>query len=81
MVDEIERIREIPDPTQRALAAAESINGCKKNIEELAEIRRLSISQLVNDGIPRQEIAALLGTTKGRITQILSKSNSKPRTD
>ncbi|GAM47121.1 sigma-70 family RNA polymerase sigma factor [Nocardia seriolae] len=69
--DEFEAVRRDPDPLRRGRRATELITFYQQRATELARLRRASISEAYHNlGMNYTEIAAELGITKGRITQI-----------
>lgn len=69
--DDIEELREDPDPVHQAARATELINECRQRIIQLAALRRTAIERAHRDrGMTYADVAESLGITKGRIGQI-----------
>lgn len=69
--DDIEELREEPDPVHQAARATELINECRQRITQLAALRRTAIEHAHHDhGMSFADVADSLGITRGRITQI-----------
>ncbi|WIY00076.1 hypothetical protein QRX60_39420 [Amycolatopsis mongoliensis] len=73
--DEFERVHHDPDPIRRAKRSTALIETYMGRVAELSRLRKEAIEQAHDDGgMSYTEIAAALGITKGRITQIRSQS-------
>ncbi|MFE3195858.1 sigma factor-like helix-turn-helix DNA-binding protein [Nocardia sp. NPDC059240] len=70
--DELDQLRDDPDPLRRAKLATELMNVYQQRAAELALMRKEAIEEAHDMGLEYQEIAARLGITKGRISQIRS---------
>lgn len=69
--DQFERVRREPDPIRRARMAGELITIYQQRGAELARLRKEAINQAADErGLSYANIAAELGLTRGRITQI-----------
>jgi hypothetical protein len=70
-VDQFERVRREPDPLRQAKLASELISTYQQRSVELARLRREAINRAADErGLSFSSIAAELGLTRGRITQI-----------
>jgi hypothetical protein len=70
-VDPFERVRREPDPLRQAKLASELITLYQQRSVELARLRREAINRAASEqGLSYSSIAAQLGLTRGRITQI-----------
>lgn len=76
--DEFTRVRRDPNPVRRAKRATALIETYRRRMVDLAFTRKEAIEQAHEDGMTYTEIAAALGLTKGRITQIRSQSTPRP---
>lgn len=74
--DAFEAVRREPDPLRRARRALELQTVYQQRAVELSRLRRTAIEDAYRGGMSYQDIAAALGVTKGRITQI--RSNAPP---
>ncbi|MFJ9365201.1 sigma-70 family RNA polymerase sigma factor [Nocardia sp. NPDC101769] len=71
--DEFDAVRHDPDPVRRGRRAGELMTVYQQRATELARVRRAAIDEAYRErGLSYTEIAAQLGLTKGRITQIRS---------
>lgn len=71
--EEFESVRRDPDPIRRGQRATELLTIYQQRATELARLRKAAIEEAHRDqGMSYTEIAAALGITKGRITQIRS---------
>jgi len=78
--DEFEVVRRDPDPLRRGRRATELLITYQQRATELARIRRAAVEQAHREkGLSYTEIAAALGLTKGRITQIKSTAPAAER--
>ncbi|MFI6364469.1 sigma-70 family RNA polymerase sigma factor [Nocardia sp. NPDC050630] len=69
--DEFDAVRSDPDPLRRGRRAAELITVYQQRAAELARLRRAAIDEAHHTlGLNYTDIAAQLGITKGRVTQI-----------
>ncbi|BCJ66251.1 hypothetical protein [Polymorphospora rubra] len=69
--DQFERVRREPDPLRRAKLASELILVYQQRSVELARLRKEAINRAATErGLSFTSIAAELGLTRGRITQI-----------
>ncbi|MEU4245836.1 hypothetical protein AB0F15_00305 [Amycolatopsis sp. NPDC026612] len=75
--DEFESVRRDPDPLRRGKRASSLLTVYQQRATELARLRKAAIEEAHQQlGLSYTEIAASLGITKGRVTQIRS---SAPR--
>jgi len=75
--DGFESVRRDPDPVRRGRRATDLLTVYQQRAAELARVRRAAIEEAHRErGMSYTEIAAALGITKGRITQI---RNTAPR--
>lgn len=70
--DEFEKVRNDPDPIRRGQRATDLITTYQQRATELARLRKEAIEEAHRNGLSYTEIAAKLGVTKGRISQIRS---------
>jgi hypothetical protein len=69
--DDFEDVRRDPDPVRRGRRATELLTRCQQRAAELARLRRAAIQDAHRDlGMSYTQIAAAMGITKGRISQI-----------
>ena len=69
---EFEGVRREPDPLRRGRRATALLTVYQQRAAELARLRRAAIEEAHGHGMSYTEIAAALGITKGRVTQIRS---------
>ncbi|GGQ70240.1 hypothetical protein [Couchioplanes azureus] len=70
-VDAFDQVRREPDPLRQAKLAGELIAQYQQRSVELARLRKEAINRAANErGLSYSNIAAELGLTRGRITQI-----------
>jgi hypothetical protein len=62
----------ISDPRERALAANKLLDELQVAVNELAEVRRDALRELIASGVSQKTISELLGMSKSRISQLLS---------
>jgi len=67
---DFDRVRREPDPLVRARAATELLAVYQQRGVELARLRRVAVDQAAERGMPLKAIAAQIGVSKGRISQI-----------
>jgi hypothetical protein len=71
--DEFDRVRAEPDPLLRGQRATRLLTVYQQRATELSRLRKAAIEEAHHDrGMTYTDIAAALGVTKGRITQIRS---------
>lgn len=77
---EFESVRRDPDPVRRGQRASSLLAHYQQRATELARLRKAAIEEAHRDrGMSYTEIAAALGITKGRITQIRSTAPRRER--
>lgn len=69
---EIERIRQIGDPAERARAVGTEQTRLSGLIDELAGIRREAIDEMLRVGLSQAEIARELGVTRSRLNKLVT---------
>jgi transcriptional regulator with XRE-family HTH domain len=62
----------IEEPRERALAANQLIDELQGAVNELSEVRRDALRELLASGMSQKTISELLGMSKSRISQLLS---------
>jgi hypothetical protein len=72
MNNEIQALRDVADPIQRAKRAGELLTVHQEAVAELSRIRREAVEELRAGGMTQAEMASALGMTRGRISQLLS---------
>jgi hypothetical protein len=78
--EEFETVRREPDPIRRGRRATELLTLYQQRATELARLRREAIEQAHDErAMSYTEIAAELGITKGRVTQIRSDAPRRER--
>lgn len=78
--DDFEAVRRDPDLLRRGQRATALISVYQQRATELARLRREAIEELhLTQGLSYTEIAAALGITKGRVTQIRSGAPARER--
>lgn len=78
--EEFEAVRRDPDPLRRGRRATELLTLYQQRSTELARLRKAAIDEARRDqDLTYTEIAAALGITKGRITQIRGSAPSAER--
>ncbi len=77
--DAFDAVRRDPDPLRRARRAVELQTVYQQRAVELARLRRAAIEDAYRSGMSYKDIAAALGVTKGRITQIRSNAPAPER--
>lgn len=70
----------IEEPRDRALAANQLIDELQGAINELSEVRRDALRELLASGMSQKTISELLGMSKSRISQLLSAGTRPERT-
>jgi hypothetical protein len=68
---DIDRVREVGDPLQRAREAGTLINETQHAANVLGGIRREALEELIAGGASQAQLAAELGLTRARIGQII----------
>ncbi|MBW0088980.1 hypothetical protein I4I73_06830 [Pseudonocardia sp. KRD-184] len=78
--DDFDAVRRDPDPIRRGRRATELMSIYQQRAAELARLRREAIEEAhQGSGLTYTEIAAALGITKGRVTQIRSGAPARER--
>jgi hypothetical protein len=78
--EDFESVRRDPDPIRRGQRATELLTMYQQRATELARLRKAAIEEAHRErGMSYTEIAAALGITKGRITQIRSTAPAAER--
>jgi len=78
--DDFESVRIDPDPIRRGRRATELLTVYQQRAAELARLRKTAIDEAHREqGLSYTQIAALLGITKGRITQIRTSAPREER--
>jgi Helix-turn-helix len=70
----------IKDPRERARAANKLIDELQGTVNELSDVRRDALRELLASGMSQTAIAELLGMSKSRISQLLSAGTRPERT-
>lgn len=69
---EIERIRQIGDPAERARVVGREQSRLSGLIDELAGIRREAIDEMLRTGFSQSDIARELGVTRSRLNKLVT---------
>lgn len=69
---EIHSLCGIPDPADRAKVASDLASKYQAAMIEVSRVRREALDELVTRGMTHAEIAAKIGTTRARVTQLLT---------
>ncbi|HEY9373152.1 hypothetical protein [Streptomyces sp.] len=69
---EVERIRRIEDPAERARAVAVEQARLAGQVDELAGIRREAIDEMLRAGLSQADIARELGVTRSRLNKLVT---------
>lgn len=69
---EIERVRQIKDPAERARVVGREQSRLSGVIDELAGIRREAIDEMLHAGLSQSDIARELGVTRSRLNKLVS---------
>lgn len=72
MNSEVEALSELPDPVERAQRAGDLLTHHQAVVTELSRIRREALEELRAKGMTQAEMAAALGMTRGRISQLVT---------
>ena len=72
MPDEVDELRDLPDPVERAKRVGELIGRYQARLAELARMRREAIDDLRAGGLSQAQVAKHLGLTRGRVAQLAS---------
>jgi hypothetical protein len=67
-------VTKIGDPVKRALAISALIDKHQDAIVHLSRLRHAALAQLIDSGMTQNQLAKLLGMSKGRVSQLLSAS-------
>ncbi|NED97938.1 helix-turn-helix domain-containing protein [Phytoactinopolyspora alkaliphila] len=76
---DLDRLRAIADPAERALAAGEVLNEMPNLAEELRKLRQAAVLELRDAGWSYAQIAERLGLHRNRVQQIAQGFTSKDR--
>jgi hypothetical protein len=69
---EVQTLCELPDPVERAKRAGDLLTRYQTVVTELSRIRREAVEELRATGMTQAEMAAALGMTRGRISQLVT---------
>lgn len=69
---EIERIRQIEDPAERARVVGREQSRLSGLIDELAGVRREAIDEMLRAGLSQSDIARELGVTRSRLNKLVT---------
>ena len=72
MNSEVQTLCELPDPVERAKRAGDLLTRYQTVVTELSRIRREAVEELRAMGMTQAEMAAALGMTRGRISQLVT---------
>jgi hypothetical protein len=72
MDDDVDDLNAIADPAERAKRASELAAAYQAAMTEVSRVRREALDELLSQGMTHAEIAAKIGTTRVRVTQLLS---------
>lgn len=78
--EELEEIRAISDPAERARRATEFISGQTAKIAAVSAIRQEAL-EVLRDAMTNAEIADGTGLTRARISQLLGSGRTEPRSE
>lgn len=70
--EELRALCDIADPADRARQASDLVAGYQASMIEISRIRREALDDLVSQGMTHAEIAAKIGTTRARVSQLLT---------
>jgi hypothetical protein len=70
--DEVRELCEIADPAVRARKASDMVAQYQVTMTEVSRVRREALDELLAQGMTHAEIASKIGTTRARVTQLLS---------
>lgn len=68
--DALQRVEEIDDPIQRAVAISEVLRDYEKRAPKLRDLRREAVLAMRADGVSYRKIAAKLGVSLGTVQNI-----------
>lgn len=69
---EIERVRQIENPVERAKAVGVAQSHLQGLVDELASIRREAIDEMLRSGLSQADIARELGVTRSRLNKLVT---------
>lgn len=69
---EVQALCDISDPAERAKVASELVARYQADMTEVSRIRREALDELLSQGMTHGDIASKIGTTRARVTQLLS---------
>jgi hypothetical protein len=70
--EDVQVLCELPDPEERAKRAGDLLTRYQMVVTELSRIRREAVEELRAKGMTQAEMAAALGMTRGRISQLVT---------
>lgn len=70
--EDVQALCELPDPVERAKRAGDLLTQYQTAVTELSRIRREAVEELRAKGMTQAEMAAALGMTRGRISQLVT---------
>jgi len=70
--EEVERLRTVEDPVERARRATELLSGHQAALKELSRLRREAIEDMLASGMTQAKVATLLNLTRSRVGQLMS---------
>lgn len=69
---EVRGLGDIADPAERARIASDLVLRYQSEVTEISRIRREALDELISGGMTHADIAKKIGTTRARVTQLLS---------
>jgi DNA-directed RNA polymerase specialized sigma24 family protein len=69
---DIERVRQERNPLRQGQLATELLALYQTRITELARLRKAAVLAMHTQGMTYAEVAAVLGVSKGRVSQIIA---------
>lgn len=69
---EVHALLQIPDPLDRAKKAGDVIDAHQTVINEVSQVRRIALEQLITLGLTQTDIGKSIGMTRARVGQLLT---------
>ena len=72
MNDEVVAVQDERDPVAKARRATDLLTSYQGVITELSRVRREAVEELIANGMTHADIARILGTSRGRVSQLVT---------
>lgn len=74
MQHEIDQLRDLEDPLEQAIRAGVLLDRAQDQVDDIRSIRRAAVERILDSGASQSEAGQMIGLSRARIGQIISKS-------